>query len=131
MINKINFKLAVNTILLIAFFVLGFHTLIITGVIPYEYVWGGRLESFEQMLKFESISVMVNLLIIFIVGIKGSYFRPFLPKKTVTVVLWIFTIFFVLNTIGNIVSLNSLETIIATPITIILALLFFRLATEK
>jgi hypothetical protein len=131
MIKKINIELAVNTILIIAALVFVLHILIISGVIPYQYVWGGRLESNEQMLRFESISMIINLFIIFIVSIKGSYIRPYLSTKVVKVFLWIFSILFVINTIGNLLSIDSLEAIIATPITFILALMFLRLATEK
>lgn len=131
MIKKINIELAVNTILILAALVFVFHILIISGVIPYQYVWGGRLESNEQMLRFESISMIINLFIIFIVSIKGSYIRSYLSSRVVKVFLWIFSILFVLNTIGNILALNSLEAIIATPITFILALMFLRLATEE
>ena len=131
MIKKINIELAVNTILILAALVFVFHILIISGVIPYQYVWGGRLESNEQMLRFESISMIINLFIIFIVSIKGSYIRPYLSSRVVKVFLWIFSILFVLNTLGNLLSLNSLEAIIATPITFILALMFLRLATEE
>ena len=131
MIKKINIELAVNTILILAALVFVFHILIISGVIPYQYVWGGRLESNEQMLRFESISMIINLFIIFIVSIKGNYIRPYLSSKVVKVFFWIFSILFVLNTIGNLLSLNSLEAIIATPITFILALMFLRLATEE
>ena len=131
MIKKINIELAVNTILILAVLVFVFHILIISGVIPYQYVWGGRLESNEQMLRFESISMIINLFIIFIVSIKGSYIRPYLSSRVVKVFLWIFSILFVLNSIGNLLSLNSLEAIITTPITFILALMFLRLATEE
>ncbi|MCP4460582.1 MAG: cupin domain-containing protein [Cytophagales bacterium] len=120
-----------KAILIIASLVFVFYILIISSVIPYQYVWGGRLESNEQMLRFESISMIINLFIIFIVSIKGGYTRPYLSSKVVHVFLWIFTILFVLNTIGNLLSLNSLEAIIATPITFILALMFLRLAVEK
>jgi len=123
--------LAVNTILIIALLVFVFHLLIISDIIPYQYVWGGRLESNEQMLIFESFSMIINLFIIFIISIKGSYLRPYLSSKTVKVFLWIFSILFGLNTIGNLLSITSLEAIIATPITFILALMFLRLATEE
>ncbi len=130
-IKKIYTEFAVKTILIIAALVFVYHILIISGVIPYQYVWGGRLESNEQMLRFESISMIIILFVIFIVSIKGSYLRPYLSSKVVTVFLWMFSILFILNTIGNLLSLNSLEAIIATPITFILAIMFLRLATEK
>ncbi len=131
MLNKIKFELAVKTILTTAILVLIFHSLVISGVIPYKYVWGGRLQSDEQILLFESISMIINLFILFTVAIKGSYIRPYLSSKVVKVTLWGFSILFLLNTAGNLVSLNSLESIIATPITFIIAIMFLRLATEK
>lgn len=130
MIKKLKIEVAVHTILIIAALVLVFHLLVISCVIPYQYVWGGRLESTEQMLWFESISMIINLFIILIVSMKGNYIRSYLSNRVVKVFLWIFSILFILNTVGNLFSLTSLESIIATPITFVLAIMFLRLAIE-
>ncbi|MFT5723235.1 MAG: hypothetical protein ACI9JN_000344 [Bacteroidia bacterium] len=131
LLRRISIPFAVKTLLLISTIALVFHIFILTGLIPYQYVWGGRLESKDQMIQFESVSLIVNVFIIIIVAMKGAYLKPALPNKLVRVFLWIFTIMFGLNTIGNLVSLNSLEAIIATPITLVLAIMLLRLAVHK
>jgi hypothetical protein len=83
------------------------------------------------MYQFETVSMVINLVIIFIVSIKGGLIRPHLSNKIITIFLWIFAILFSLNTLGNILSLNSLEAYIATPITLISAIMFLRLALVK
>jgi membrane-associated phospholipid phosphatase len=86
-----------------------FHLLILVKVIPYEITWGGRLKSVEEMYFFETISILINSFFIFILLQKGEYIRYFLRKKTVNIVLWIFSTIFVLNTIGNVFAKTNFE----------------------
>ncbi|MBU1821706.1 MAG: hypothetical protein KKG00_09395, partial [Bacteroidetes bacterium] len=46
-------------------------------------------------------------------------------------ILWLFVAVFALNTLGNLVSFSSLETIVFTPLTTLLALFTARVALEK
>lgn len=130
-LKYINFKVAIKTIIVLLSCMLIYHLLILSGIISYQYAWGGRLESKKQMLVFESIGVLITLLIIFVVAIKGNYIKLNIPKILITVLLWFFAAFFALNTLGNLQSINALETLIFTPITIILSLLFIRIAIDK
>ncbi len=83
------------------------------------------------MYVFETASLTINLAIIAVIGIKIGYIKPYISKKVVNIILWGLVILFSLNTVGNIVSTNSLEAIMFTPITIIAAILCCRLAIEK
>ena len=53
--------------LIIMFFILGivliFHFLILTNQIPYEKVWAGKLNSIEEMKSFETISIILRILL--------------------------------------------------------------------
>lgn len=131
MLNKIPIKLAQQAILLIISLVLIFHFLIVSGVIPFDIVWGGRLTSHEEMLQFEGFSIVMNVLILTVVLIKSEILKIKLPNRLIQIFLWFFTGLFALNTIGNLLSLNSLEAYIFTPVTLILTLLFARLASVK
>ena len=107
-----------------------FHILVLVGTVPTDIIWGGRLQTSEEILQFELISILtLSLLGIVILG------KQFSVKKRIqqlcTILLWLFAILFLLNTIGNLVAKNSLETIIFTPITLISAILCVRLAIEK
>ncbi|UTW62792.1 hypothetical protein KFE98_01145 [bacterium SCSIO 12741] len=131
MLHRIPIQLAVQIILGLSGLILIFHGLILSGVIPFQYVWGGRLENQEQMIAFESISVIINLLMAGVAAIKGGYINPSLPQLGVRILLWLFTGLFFLNTLGNLIAVQSLETWIATPITFLLFVLYLRLALHR
>ncbi len=131
MIRKISFRFAVQAMMALLSAVILYHVLIITGVIPYEATWGGKLKTDGEMYRFEVISISMNLLILLVVAIKGSHIKAIKPGKVITVLLWVFAVVFALNTIGNLFSENSLETIIFTPVTLLFSLFCFRMAVEQ
>jgi hypothetical protein len=86
-----------------------FHILILLKIIPYEITWGGKLKTDQEMYVFETFSILVNLFFIFVLLQKGVFIKPFLGKKTVSIILWIFLAIFVLNTIGNLFAKTTFE----------------------
>jgi len=122
---------AAITILTLLSIFLVFHFLVMLGVIPFEIVWGGRLTSRSQMLRSETVSVIVNLIMIAVVAIKANVLNVELPQIFIKVILWLMFLLFLLNTLGNVFSLNKFEQLVFTPVTLILSLLSLRLALEK
>lgn len=115
--------------LLVIFFVfLVFHILVIIKKIPYNIVWGGRLKSDIEMYRFETASVLINLFFLFVILVHSNFLTITFPKIIMTIILWVMTGLFALNTLGNIVSKNKLEQRLFTPITIILTLFSLILA---
>ncbi len=108
-----------------------FHLLILSGILPYDFVWGGRLKTHEEMIGFEMFSLVSNLLFLLVVLIKGEAMGTNSYPKTITMALWIMGGLFALNTIGNIVSLSLMETLIFTPLTLLTAILCIMLAKDK
>jgi uncharacterized membrane protein len=129
--KRIPFSLAVKILLLLQAPVLIFHLLVITGIIPYNIVWGGRLHSTDEMRKFETMSILVNLFMASVIGIKGRYINTRIDTRIINAILWVFTILFALNTLGNLFAKATLETIVFTPLTFLSAVLCGRLALEK
>jgi hypothetical protein len=115
---------------LIATAALIYHLLILLDVVPYEMVWGGKLKDYDQMLVFEFISIVVNLLLI---GSVWAYFQshPHGYHKTGRILMWLFGVLFAVNTLGNIFAENIWEAIIFTPITAISSFLSFKLALHR
>lgn len=111
--------------------VLVYHLLILTEIIPYEAAWGGRLVTRSDMITFETVSILVNLLILVVILIKGSYIKSIIPGRIINIFLWIFTVLFALNTIGNLFSLSLIETIVFTPLTLLSCILCYRMAIDK
>ena len=128
MVRKINFLFAIKTLIVLTLIALAYHIIIITELIPYDAVWGGRLKSREQMLQFEFVSIAINLFMLLVILIKGVYIKIKIPKLIVNSFLWLFAILFAFNTVGNLFSVSIWETIIFTPITLISAVLCLRLA---
>jgi hypothetical protein len=86
-----------------------FHLSIIVKLIPYQITWGGRLKSDTEMYVFETIFILINLLLFFAVLIKEAYVKAFIPLKAVNAILWSFIGLFGLNTIGNIFAETNIE----------------------
>lgn len=127
----ISIRLASNIIITINTLALLMHFLILLNLLPHDFVWGGRLKSEADLIIFESISIVVQILFISIIAVKAEYVFKGKFKRTVNVGTWVMFGLMVLNTIGNLVSNSGLETLVMTPLTCMLALLVFRLAIEK
>ena len=104
-----NPRLAIKIMLWLFAVVTIFHLCIVVKIIPYEISWGGRLKSNSEMYIFESISILINLFLIFVLLIKGKYLTEIIPMKIVNFSLWIFFVLFGLNTIGNILAKTNFE----------------------
>lgn len=126
--NIISEKIAGIGLLTILSLIIIFHFLVLLGIIPFEIVWGGRLTDSAQMFQFEIVSITLNLVMLVIVAIRSGHLNVDVNKKMITVGLWIMAGLFLLNTIGNLLSSNALEKILFTPLTILLAILSWRLA---
>ncbi len=107
-----------------------FHILIIMGVIPFDIVWGGRLESREQMISFEITSIFLVIIMLATVAIYAGYLKIRINAMVIKAALWFMVVLFLINTIGNILSNNEMEKLIFTPVTLLLSLLCLRLAIE-
>lgn len=108
-----------------------FHFLILIKIVPYQVIWGGRIENQTQLLRFEIFSVGINLVMILFVSVKAGFLKILINQKVLRIILWIMFALFVLNTIGNLLSINKFEKIVFTPFTIILSFLSLRLAMSK
>jgi hypothetical protein len=121
-------RIATIGLLFILTLVILFHLLVITGVVPFQIVWGGRLKDTSQMLVFETLSILLNVLMLLVVAIQAGLVKVSLNRLTLKIAFWLMGLLFFINTIGNLVSLNALEQVVFTPLTLLLALFSFRLA---
>lgn len=129
--KKLNLKFAVNAILTILSLMLLFHILILTRIIPFGNVWGGRIESVSQMYFLETVALIITLFMTWISAIRGGYLKQVFSRKTIHVLLWIFAAYFALNTIGNMASTSFFEKIVFTPLALFCALMFYRMALKN
>lgn len=97
-----------------------FHGLILTGVVDYRFVWGGRLNSQQDMLVFESVSILLNGLFLWIILQRIGRVRIYLPLWLMRGLLVLMSLVFGLNTVGNLFAKELTERLIFTPLTLLL-----------
>ncbi len=106
------------------------HLLILFGVINYQNAWGGRLKNEQQMYVFETLSLLINLFLVYVLLIKAGYIKGILSGKAIRVVLWIYCLLFALNTIGNLLAVSSFEKMFSL-LTLLLCLLIWKVVRDK
>ena len=99
-----NPKLTIKILLWLIAAVTLFHLTILIKIIPYEITWGGKLKNDAEMYLFESISILTNLFLGYVLLIKGEFVSKLISTKVVNIILWVFLFIFGLNTLGNIFS---------------------------
>ncbi len=99
-----------------------FHLLVITSVIPSDIVWGSRLSSQDQLILFESISIVLNVVFLIVIFIRMGVLKMNISKKLINGFLWAMMVLFLLNTLGNLASESSFEKLAFTPVTLILSI---------
>lgn len=108
-----------------------FHLLILLRIVPYEIVWGGQIANTSSLIMLECMALGLTIIFTVIVLAKIGYIKVNGFSKTINFGMWVMVGYFILNTIGNIASINSIEKMILAPLTILLALIALRLALEK
>lgn len=126
----ISFKLSVQIFLGFIFLAILFHLLVMAGIVAPDVVWGGRVQSQDELIKMESISLIILVFMALIIAIKARWIFFKIAKLT-DYVIWLIPLLFFLNTLGNSQALNAMERFIFTPITLVLALISLRIAVEK
>ena len=129
-----NPKTAVKIVLAIIFAVTLFHICILVSIIPYEITWGGQLKNHSEMIVFETISILVNLILIGTLLIKGGYVKSIISLKVVHITLWIYLLLFGLNTIGNLFAATYFEkslSIITLALAVLIGVIIKPVRKEK
>ena len=76
----------------------------------------------SQMLTFETVSVIFNLIMLAVVVIKAGFLKVSINPMIIKISLWIMLGLFLINTIGNLFSNNEFEKIVFTPLTLYLSI---------
>jgi hypothetical protein len=94
-----------------------------------KYAWGGSHKILPLKLRIGSlISIFLYSLFAFIILDKADIFDSLKNENIVNTGVWILTIYFLFGTLMNSVSRSKYEKFLMTPVSLILALLFFCIA---
>lgn len=127
--------ISANIVLGVHAFLVIMHLLIIAGLLPAEIVWGGRMgEEMDgsQFLLLESVAISVLLLFSIPVYYKRRNLLTGQGEKSriINIFLWAISIYYVLNTVGNLLSVTLFEQLMAI-VTLCLSFLTGYLAMNR
>ena len=131
MFYKLPYKLSLNIMTCIFSLILVFHLLVLMQIVPYTIVWAGKLNSVTEMRNFESVSILLNLLMLLVILVKAGFVKWRINQRILNTIIWTFVVLFSLNTIGNLFSKSTFELIVFTPLTLLMAVLCLRIVLEK
>ena len=124
---RIPFAIAGRTLLVLFGAAILFQLTMLFGLVPTEMVWGGRLENAGERTAGAVVSITVLLVAGCFVLIRMKVIGKGIPAVG-RWGLWTLVLLFTLNTVGNLFALDMRETLIFTPITLLAAVLSWRLA---
>ena len=75
------------------------------------------------MRIFETVSILINTLLIAILYIKSKNIKNNVSNKVVNAIIWVFVFLFAINTIGNLFAKSMIEQILGTTLTFISSVL--------
>lgn len=127
----LSFKFSAYAITLLLALVVVFHVFVIVGIIPYQIVWGGRINDRSQLIPFEILSILINIFLLLLIALKAGFIPIKINASVLRIFIWFMVILFLFNTLGNLFSKNDFEKYIFAPLTILLSLFSLRLALEK
>ncbi len=107
--------------------VIAYNMAILLQWIPSDYAWGGRINSPQALFTAGIVSVIFNLVLIGLLIRKGKNDN----RKVIHVFLWIYLIYFVLNTIGNLLAPTWIEKSFALITFLFVVLLLSILKKDK
>ena len=81
-------------------------------------------------MVLETVSLVVTAVFAFIVVLRVGYLTVPRLRGAAKVGMWVVFGYFVLNVLGNLASASLAETLVFTPVAVLLALLALRLAIE-
>ncbi|MDO6602573.1 hypothetical protein [Arenibacter palladensis] len=126
-----NKRIALKIMFLLLGALLIFHVLIFTEQIPYDKVWAGKLNSVEEMKAFEAFSILINLFMILILSIKYKLLESGKSNKAIDILIWVFVVFFALNTVGNMFAKSLIELILGGILTLVSSILCFIIVKKE
>lgn len=119
-------KLLIGLLILVTLF----HVGVIVRWIPYDRIGGGRLTSDAQMYLLTGVAILANGFLLGVLLAKGNFIRHRVPPRFIRVTLWVFLVFFLLNTVGNLLAKTVFEQSFAILTLLFVVLLAFILKSK-
>jgi hypothetical protein len=133
LLQNANFvRVVANIVTVLLALFIAIQLLLAAGILPVSIAWGGRQTELTTGLRITSIIAAIILggfiyIIRYRAGILGKTPIP----KAIRIGSWVVAGFMVLNTLGNLASVNNTEKFLFAPLTLIIAIACFIVSASK
>lgn len=128
-LRKMNMETAVFMGIIFYSLTIFIHFLIISGIIPYTWVNGGRSESFAAQLPISIINTIISIVGVVFTLIVGRNIR-YKYKRGITVICWFFVVLWSFGFIQQLFG-TSFEKMVCSLILLLGVISHLRMAIEK
>ncbi|WP_195267025.1 hypothetical protein [Eubacterium sp. 1001713B170207_170306_E7] len=128
---KINSRGIGNVLLIALLVLLIIHILVLSGVLSPDIIWDTTITDTASVVISEWIAIFFILLFVFGILLKLNYLPIKGLRKSADSILWIMSLYYMLNIIGNFMSDNPIEKLLYAPLTLIMILMALRLIFAK
>lgn len=101
------------------------HSYILLQIVPHNIVWGGKIDSIEKLYLLEGFALATMLFLGMVLAMKIKIIKPIFTAMAIKRIFMVFAVFFVLNTLGNLLAETLIEKSQAI-ITLFLAITLFK-----
>lgn len=130
--NRSAATIAANIATVLFGIVIVLQLLLALGILPVTMAWGGTQTELTLGLRLASLATVIILaLFAYVIRRRAGLIGDPPPSTLIKVLSWVITAFMVLNTLGNLVSQSTAETIVFAPLTILLAICCFIVSISK
>ncbi len=125
-VGKLGLRAACIALIVLPTFFIGFHALILAGILPKDIVWGGRLTD-RTLVPFELFAIALNLLLVLVGGVAGGFIRSSTALAIAHRIKWFLFYFVLVNTVLALFSTTTFERLL-TPVTALYAICLYRIS---
>lgn len=132
MSNQKKVRVVANIVTVLLALVIAMQLLLAVGVLPASISWGGRQT--EATAGFQITSIIAALILagfIYIIRYRAGLLGKTSIPKSIQIGSWIVAGFMVLNTLGNLASVNTVEKFVFSPLTLFIAIACFIVSGSK
>jgi fucose 4-O-acetylase-like acetyltransferase len=106
--------------------------LLAAGILPVTMAWGGTQPVLTPTLRFASLlAAAILLFFAYVIRRRAGLIGDKNISTAIKILSWIITAFLLLNTVGNLASQSVEEKFLFTPITFVLAVACFVVASSR
>jgi len=124
--------IAANVATVLFFVTIILQLLLAAGILPISMAWGGQQSVLTTTLRLASLGAAIILgFFAYVIRRRAGLVSPETIPSTIKVSSWFITAFLALNTVGNFSSKSIGEKILFTPITFLLTITCFIVASSR